>query len=426
MVSKAYHLRDSETFIQKALHWASGFDSVCYLDSNGYQDNYGRINVFIAVGEEKAFRSNGSDTLNRLQDFIQAHPESWVPGFLSYDLKNELEDVQSRHPNHTDMPDAYFFVPRFTLLIGKHNVEVRSTEPDIAIQEIEKTEVSEPEGPLFQGKIQHRMSKTDYMAAFSKVYQHLQKGDCYEINLCQEFYSEQAVIHPLSVYQRLNEISPTPFSCFFKFGEKYVLSASPERFLSKQNATLLSQPIKGTVRRGKDAQEDEQLKHELENSNKERSENIMIVDLVRNDLTKSAVPGTVRTSELAKVYSFKQVHQLISTVTCQIDPETSSTQAIAHAFPPGSMTGAPKVSAMRLIDQYESSRRGLYAGGLGYFSPQGNFDFSVVIRTLIYHADKQYLSFHTGGAITLESDPEQEYMECLLKGKALFEVLKGN
>lgn len=443
MVSKAYHLRDSETFIQKALHWASGFDSVCYLDSNGYQDNYGKIHVFIAVGEEKAFVSDDVEntgpvikqptdecpspatTLKRLQTFVDEHPGAWIPGFLSYDLKNELEDLVTREPNRTGMPGAYFFIPRYTLLIGKHNVEIRSDDPDLAIRQIENMLVEESESLGFQAKIKHRMSKSDYLDAFDKLQDNLQKGDCYEVNLCQEFYAEQVSIDPLVLYQRLNQVSPTPFSCFFKYGDKYILSASPERFLSKQGNTLLSQPIKGTARRGQDATEDELIKNELESSSKEISENIMIVDLVRNDLTKSAVAGSVRATELARVYSFQQVHQLISTVTCQLDPEVSPTQAIAHAFPPGSMTGAPKIRAMELIDQYENSRRGVYSGALGYFSPQGNFDFSVVIRTLIYNAGNGYLSFHAGGAITLESDPEQEYHECLLKGKALFEVLKG-
>lgn len=433
MVSKAYHLKDSETFTLKALHWANLFDTVCFLDSNEYQDNYGRLYAFIAVGEERAFLATpeqgqtpvASSTFEQLQEFVNAHPDSWIPGFLSYDLKNEVEDLTTREPNRTGMPDAYFFVPRFTLLIGKYNVEIRAQDPDRAIREIEATIIPEDASIEFSGKIQQRMPKPAYMEAFQRIQEHLKRGDCYEVNLCQEFYAEEAALDPLVLYQRLNELSPTPFSCFFKVGDQYIISASPERFLSRQDNMLLSQPIKGTAPRGKDAQEDQRLKSDLENNDKEISENIMIVDLVRNDLTKCALPGTVRAPEIAKAYSFKQVHQLISTITCQVDPKLPSTQAIAHAFPPGSMTGAPKVSAMKLIDRYENSRRGVYSGALGYFSPQGNFDFSVVIRTILYHAERKYLSFHTGGAITLASDGEKEYLECLLKGKAIFEVLKS-
>lgn len=425
MVSKAYHLKDSEAFVQKALRWASTFDSVCYLDSNGYQDNYGKINVFIAVGEQAAFASNsGRNTFRALQNFVDLHPGHWIPGFLGYDLKNELEDLNTGEPNRTGMPDAYFFVPKITLLIGKYNVEIKATDPDEAMRQIDAT-VTDDDPPLdFHGKLQHRMSKAQYLEAFDRVQHHLRQGDCYEVNLCQEFYAERARVNPLALYQRLNRLSPTPFSCFFKFGEKYILSASPERFLSRQGQTLLSQPIKGTAKRGQDATEDEKIKAELAGSAKEISENIMIVDLVRNDLTKSARSGTVQATELTKVYSFRQVHQLISTITCELADGVSSTQAIAHAFPPGSMTGAPKVRAMEIIEQYENSRRGVYSGALGYFSPLGNFDFSVVIRTLMYNAESGYLSFHTGGAITLQSDAEMEYHECLLKGKALFEVLK--
>lgn len=427
MVSRAFHLQDSDSFAQKALQWAARFDSVCYLDSNGFRDNYGNINVFIAVGEKSKFVAEESakkDAFQRLQNFVDQHPHTWVPGFLSYDLKNELEDLHTAEPNRTGMPLAYFFVPKYTLLIGKYNVEIQGEQPENVMQEI--AQIIPEETPLdFQGKLQYRMSRAGYMEAFERIQEHLHQGDCYEVNLCQEFYADNATVNPLVLYQRLNETSPTPFSCFFKWGEKYILSASPERFLTKQGTTLLSQPIKGTARRGNTSEEDEQIKQNLVSSNKERSENIMIVDLVRNDLTRSARPGTVKVPELTKVYSFKQVHQLISTVSCEIGEGVKPSQAIANTFPPGSMTGAPKVKAMEIIDHYENSRRGVYAGALGYFGPQGNFDFSVVIRTLIYNAENNYLSFHTGGAITSQSNAEEEYNESLLKGKALFEVLKG-
>ncbi|GGG92828.1 para-aminobenzoate synthase [Parapedobacter pyrenivorans] len=424
MVSLACHLEDGDTFVQKALQWAAQFDHVCYLDSNGYRDNYGNINVFVAVGAAASFLSDGQDTFTKLQRFLDAHPNTWVPGFLGYDLKNELEDLRSQHPNPAEFPDAYFFVPQYTLLIGQYNVEIKGADPQTIVQQIETTEITdEPLG--FDGRLKYRMNRSTYFSAFANLQRHIRKGDIYEVNLCQEFFAEKATLNPLGAYRRLNEVSPTPFSCFFKFGEKYILSASPERFLSKNGTTLLSQPIKGTAPRGKNAAEDEQIKATLATNPKEISENIMIVDLVRNDLTRSAQPGTVKASELLQIHSFKQVHQLISTITCQIGEGISTTETIQNTFPPGSMTGAPKISAMRLIDQYENSRRGVYSGALGYFSPQGNYDFSVVIRTMLYNAENGYLSFHTGGAITDNADPEKEYNECLLKGKALFEVLKS-
>ncbi len=423
MVSLACHLSDSETFIQKALQWAAQFDTVCHLDSNGYRDNYGNIDVFIAVGNTASFVSDGSDTFAKLQQFIDSHPNTWIPGFLGYDLKNEIEDLHSRHPNRTEFPDAYFFVPQYTLLIGKYNAEIKGADPRAIVEQIEATEIRE-ESLGFKGQLKSRMSRSAYFSAFDQLQRHIRKGDIYEVNLCQEFFAEQASLNPLEAYRKLNEVSPTPFSCFFKFGQKYILSASPERFLSKNGRILLSQPIKGTAPRGKTASEDEQLKTTLATNPKEISENIMIVDLVRNDLTRSAMPGTVKASDLLHIHSFKQVHQLISTITCQIREGMSSADTISNTFPPGSMTGAPKISAMRLIDRYENSRRGLYSGALGYFSPQGNYDFSVVIRTMLYNAENGYLSFHTGGAITDNADPENEYNECLLKGKALFQTLK--
>jgi len=380
--------------------------------------------VFIAVGATASFASEGENTFASLRQFLDRYPNTWVPGYLGYDLKNELEDLDSQHPNRTGFPDACFFVTDYTLLIGQFNAEIKGRDPQRIVDQIHATRTVE-ESPGFEGRLKYRMNKSAYFAAFADLQRHIRQGDVYEVNLCQEFYAEQANLNALAAYRRLNEVSPTPFSCFFKFGHHYILSASPERFLSKNGNTLLSQPIKGTAPRGKDAIEDEQIKATLATSPKEISENIMIVDLVRNDLTQSAAPGTVRAEQLLQIHSFKQVHQLVSTVTCEIRPGVDAVQTLQNTFPPGSMTGAPKISAMKLIDRYENSRRGVYSGALGYFSPQGNYDFSVVIRTLLYNAESGYLSFHTGGAITANADPEREYNECLLKGKALFEVLKS-
>lgn len=237
------------------------------------------------------------------------------------------------------------------------------------------------------------------------------------------FFSENAVIDPLSVFVELNKLSPNPFSAFFKLRDKYILCATPERFLAKRGNKLISQPIKGTAKRGVTAAEDEELMTRLQNHPKELQENVMIVDLVRNDLTLSARPGTVKTEELYGIYSFAHVHQMISTVVCEIADGISDAEIIKNTFPMGSMTGAPKISAMRLMEKYESSRRGVYSGAIGYFSPDGDFDFNVVIRTVLYNQARQYLSFHAGSAITYHADAEKEYEECLLKAQAILEVL---
>ncbi|RYE22996.1 MAG: anthranilate synthase component I family protein, partial [Sphingobacteriaceae bacterium] len=226
-----------------------------------------------------------------------------------------------------------------------------------------------------------------------------------------------------SVFQELNAASPTPFACYFKAYDKHILSASPERFLAKRNQQLISQPIKGTSACAASPQQDEYQKNLLKNSIKEQAENVMIVDLVRNDLTKSAVPGTVAVEELFGIYSFKQVHQLISTVTATLDAAIDVVDAVKNTFPPGSMTGAPKLKAMQLMEQFEVSKRSIYAGSVGYFSPDGDFDFNVVIRTILYNAAQKYLSFQVGSAITFQSKPAAEYDECLLKASAMMRVL---
>nr|MBA3971024.1 anthranilate synthase component I family protein [Bacteroidota bacterium] len=243
---------------------------------------------------------------------------------------------------------------------------------------------------------------------------------------CQEFFAENVVIDTSSVYKKLNTISSAPFSAYCKFGSHYVLCASPERFLQKCGNTLISQPIKGTIKRAENPKEDEKLKIELRSNKKEQSENVMIVDLVRNDLSRIAQKGSVKVNELFGIYSFKQVHQMISTVSCELKEGLTFTDILKTTFPMGSMTGAPKVSAMKLIEQYETTKRGLYSGAIGYIRPNGDFDFNVVIRSILYNADKKALSFMAGSAITDKADAFQEYDECLLKAKAMFEVLSDN
>jgi para-aminobenzoate synthetase component 1 len=267
-------------------------------------------------------------------------------------------------------------------------------------------------------ELKPRFSKSDYLRTVTKIKEHIQKGDIYEVNLCQEFFFK-AHANPLDIYLQLKEISPTPFSGFYKLHNKYLICASPERFIKKIGSKIISQPIKGTIKRGATTEEDDTLRNRLYNDPKERSENVMIVDLVRNDLSRTAKKGTVKVEELFGVYSFKQVHQLISTVTSEVDDSTDVIEVIKSMFPMGSMTGAPKIRAMQLIEQYEKTKRGLYSGAVGYITPDRNFDFNVVIRSILYNQQKNYVSFTVGGAITSLSDPEKEYEECMVKAKAI-------
>jgi para-aminobenzoate synthetase component 1 len=231
------------------------------------------------------------------------------------------------------------------------------------------------------------------------------------------------VLNPVETYLRLSEISSAPFGAYYKLNDKYLLCSSPERFMKKAGNKLISQPIKGTIKRGGTDEEDIELKHSLLNDVKERAENVMIVDLVRNDLAKSCRPGSVKVEELFGIYTYPTVHQMISTVTGELDEQTHFIDALRNAFPMGSMTGAPKIEVMKLIEYYETTKRGLFSGSVGYITPDGDFDFNVVIRSLFYNEANKYLSYSTGGAITYDSIPEKEYEECMLKAKGIMKAL---
>jgi len=412
---------DTSIFKQKALQWAAGFDVACYLDSNNYSDNYSSYSLIIAAGVKHELSASVGTAFKQLEQFRDEHP-GWVMGFFTYDLKNEIEQLSSQNADGLHFPDLYFFVPRHLITICNNEVDILSDDAAATLSAIEQQVISaSPAVPPV--KLQSRFSKADYIGSVGHIKQHIIRGDIYVSNFCQEFYADEAAIDPVHTFARLNKISPTPFSCFFKHYQQYALCASPERFLAKRGGKLISQPIKGTAKRQTDAEQDILIKHQLKTNQKELQENVMIVDLVRNDLTHSARPGSVKTEELFGIYSFNQVHQMISTVVCDLQDGISAVQAIKNTFPMGSMTGAPKISAMQLMEKYERSKRGLYSGAIGCFSPDGDFDFNVVIRSLLYNADNKYLSFHAGSAITYDADAEKEYEECLLKAAAVFKVL---
>ncbi|MGZ3872293.1 MAG: anthranilate synthase component I family protein [Mucilaginibacter sp.] len=408
-------------FKQKALQWAAGFDSACYLDSNNFTDPYGKFDVLIAAGVKADIVANTGTAFEQLEQFRKQH-SGWMTGFFSYDLKNEIEDLSSAKSSRLRFPDLYFFVPEHLVIIKDSEIEIIANDPEDIFKKISQQVITVNEqSPVLD--IQSGMSKTAYLNAVEKIKEHINRGDIYVTNFCQEFFAEQAVIDPLSVFLKLNEISPNPFAAFFKWNGRYILCATPERFLAKRGNKLISQPIKGTAKRGNTVAEDTLLVQELRSHTKELQENVMIVDLVRNDLTRSAKQGTVKTEELYGIYSFRHVHQMISTVVCDQRADVSVIQVIKNTFPMGSMTGAPKISAMRLMDEFEQNSRGVYSGALGYISPNGDFDFNVVIRTILYDQANKHLSFNAGSAITYHADAEKEYEECLLKVQGILEAL---
>lgn len=414
----------TESFVEKALQWAAAFPFCSYFTSNQISYPHGTFPHLLAVSSGANYWSLGNTPFESLEK-LHRKQKDWLFGYFTYDLKNSIYGLHSHHPDTIEFPACTFYQADHLLFFGQEEVEIRSfiTSPEKVYRQILETAPAAPVFPASPIPLQAHISREEYLQKVKAIQQHIVEGDCYELNLCQEFSAQDADVDPLSLFLQLNNLSPTPFATFQRFQNHYLMAASPERFLKKKGNKLISQPIKGTIRRGKSPAEDEKLKQQLATDEKELAENMMIVDLVRNDLAMSACTGSVKVEELFGIYSFRQVHQMISTVIADLKPELSFTDAIRNAFPMGSMSGAPKRKVMELIEQYENSRRGLYSGAIGFISPEGDFDFNVVIRSLLYNAESRSLSFQVGGAITYDSVPEKEYEECLLKASAMLKVL---
>ena len=410
----------------KVLNWANLFSTFCFLDNHQYRFEPHSAECILAAGVADFLEAKPGNALCQLQKFVEAD-KRWLFGHFGYDLKNEIEDVRSSHPDHIQFPDLFFFQPEIIIRFDKKEMIIESeTENEEKIfHEIMGAKKPVSNKPA-QINIQNGIDKDEYISIIQKLLEHILRGDCYEINFCQEFFAENAVIDPLQLYKKLSIISPNPFSAFYKLRDKYLLCASPERFLKKQKNKILSQPIKGTSKRMADPHKDNESKMELFGSSKDRSENVMIVDLVRNDLSKICLEGTVKADELYKIYSFPQVHQMISTVSGELKGGICVAEIIRSTFPMGSMTGAPKKKVLELIEKYERTKRGIFSGALGYIDPEGDFDFNVVIRSIMYNSANEYLSFQAGSGITFYSDPQKEWEECLLKAEAIRRVLECN
>lgn len=428
-MTQVFSVTDFRVLKNKVLNWVQRFNTFCFLDNHQYHIEPHTQECLLAAGIRQKLTITSGPALEALQSFIDDTKGRWLFGHLGYDLKNELEKLSSHHPDHIGFPDLFFFEPAILIRINEAEMIIEADEPVSVFAEINSTPVS-PALRQAQGDqgitISSRLSREEYIAIIGKLRQHILRGDCYEINFCQEFFAEKAVIDPLQVYLHLDEISPNPFSAFYRLEDKWLLCASPERFLNKQGSRLLSQPIKGTSKRiPGDSIQDQQNRDELFLSSKDRSENVMVVDLVRNDLAKVCEEGTVKVEELYGIYSFPQVHQMISTVSGEMKKDISFSSIIKAMFPMGSMTGAPKKRVMELIEQYETTRRSIFSGAIGYISPQGDFDFNVVIRSIFYSQSSRYLSFMTGSGITFYSDPAKEWEECEVKAAAMKEAIEN-
>lgn len=429
-----FHITNPSRFKEQLLFWSKKFEYVSILDShevNQKVNSKAEYNTYELVAGVDALQiiEPKQDCFHHLREKIEKSKDWWF-GYLAYDLKNEIEELKSENHDGLDFPEMNFFRPRWvflldedTLIVHYYNEEFTEDEVLSLVQNLQDMELH-GEKSISVDQIHSRISRDEYLEAVNQLKDHIRRGDIYEVNFCQEFYAEDCYIKPRGTYQKLTEVSPTPYSGFYQMGQQYLLSASPERFIKKVGKKIISQPIKGTARRGASEAEDKQIKETLFNDPKERAENIMIVDLVRNDLSRTAEKGSVIVEELCGIYSFPQVHQMISTVVSELKEEVHFIEAIRQCFPMGSMTGAPKVRAMKLIEKYETTKRGLFSGAIGYITPEGDFDFNVVIRSILYNARNHYLSFMVGGAITMQAEAEKEYEECMLKAKAIMKVLK--
>lgn len=321
--------------------------------------------------------------------------------FLNYDYKNKIENLTSQGSSALRFPQSFYFSPE---LISEY--------------------IPKDEQKSLPIKLQCITNKEEYIEKVKALKHHIQLGDIYEINYCITFEAKNAEINPFDVFNKLNALSQAPYSALVKMDDLYIICASPELFLSKRGNKLITKPIKGTARRSTNSQEDEQIKSELKNSLKERTENVMIVDVARNDFSRIAKKGSVIVEKLYDIESYQQVHQMVSTVSCELKDGISFNEIIHATFPMASMTGAPKIRAMQLIDEYETYNRGPFSGTIGYMDEKGDFDLNVLIRSIFYNEKEKYLSFSVGSAITHLCDPEKEYEECLLKAAALIKSLE--
>ncbi len=402
------------------LNWVQRFNIFCLLDTQQVSSATDTYDYLLGAGCQQSINGT-SDSFQSIDDFVNG--QQWTFGHLGYDLFSPAYIQGGGKEDKIGFPPFFFFRPLHVLYIKGSRLYIEGPQPDRVWNEVmenSETLALHP-APL---TIRHRISKEAYLETIDALREHIRRGDCYEINFCQEFFAEGVDLAHAAVFDALCALSPHPFSAYYKVDDKVLVCASPERYLKKEGQYLISQPMKGTARRTKSSTySDDEEAHQLHVSSKDRSENVMVVDLVRNDLSMVCVPGSVTTEDLYRVYTFPTVHQMVSTVRGQVKNDVSFSEIVEATFPMGSMTGAPKKRVMELISQYEAIGRGIFSGAVGYLAPGGDFDFNVVIRSIMYNASSRYLSYQVGSGITFYSDPEREWEECLLKGESIKKVL---
>ena len=401
----------------KLIRWVDKyFSHYCLLDSNNYQERYSTLNWELAFGAKRVLSNSHENAFEKLKAFCNQN-NSRIYGLLSYDLKNDVENLHSKNKSLINFPDLAFFEPEHIVkeldgcLVSDTFELTSSFDINDNIETINHPKIS----------FKEIQTRDEYLESINLLKKHIYDGDIYEINYCISFIITEYNCDIVTIFQQLQHISPNPFACLLKFENQYILSASPERFLKKIGKKIISQPIKGTIKKSNDIEKD---KEELLSSEKERAENVMIVDLVRNDLKKCSETGSIKVEELFGIYTFPQLHQMISTIVGTAKKNYHVVDIIKSCFPMGSMTGAPKVRAMQLIEEYEKVKRSAFSGAVGYIDNSNKeFDFNVIIRSLFYDSEKLCLSYNVGSAITYDSIAEIEYEECMLKAEAIKKVL---
>lgn len=354
-------------------------------------------------------------------------------GYFAYDLARRLEKLPERAIDAENVPDLAVGIydwavivdhqKRRSWLVGRGRDEATAARWPHLVQSFRQPPTLGWQRVGFRvlDKVTSNFSRDTYRRAFERIQHYIREGDCYQVNLAQRF-AAPCTGNPWGLYQALRQINPAPFSAYLNLPQVRVLSSSPERFLRLIDGNVETKPIKGTRPRSTDPREDVRLSEELYHSEKDRAENLMIVDLLRNDIGKHCAPGSVRVPKLFDVESYATVHHLVSTVTGRLALGHDAVALLRDSFPGGSITGAPKIRAMEIIEELEPHRRGVYCGAIGYIGFDGNMDTSIAIRTLVY--SEQTLRFWTGGGIVADSDVEQEYQECFHKAQALLHLLE--
>ena len=415
---KVFKVVNINDFKDKLLFFSKSKENVILLDSNSKKNDYEFIFSYGKISELKSF----DNSLDKLDNYIK-QVDDWIFGFISYDLKEEIEGFNSNNLKYFDLPNLSFFQPSTIWVFD--GVELKALyfdEKELfdVWNEINKIHVScdsTKSNPNIE--LKGRLSKVEYIKKIKNIKKRIKMGDTYELNFCFDFFNDNTKINPENTFKKLNKLTESPMSVYYKDHHLHVLSSSPERFIKRNKKTIISQPIKGTKKRGKNIDEDVFLVDSLKNSIKEKSENHMIVDLVRNDFSRIAKKGSVKVTELSKINTYKNIHQMVSTIEAQIENDMFFSTILKSTFPMGSMTGAPKIKTMKIIDELEETSRGIYSGAIGYIDPNKNFDFNVVIRTIIYDDKLSKISVNVGSGITFKSDPKDEYEECLTKIDAL-------